>query len=556
MKKWSLILGIFFIIGISFNYCLAQGPGDDDFMGQEEETNQPQKQQEPPKFLKELFKPFIPKSSKNVEEKESPKSNHKETSSQKTYFQKGKAKPKPKVEYSGYSKKFVPIKKMLVSGKTEKIAKIYEEKDKKIKDSCGKGKKNCYMEQLGLLGCLERGTLYLDIGNFDKSVEFFSGSEHILRSYGNESKAHTFFTKLASFTAEFISGHEEIKPYYGTGFERVLMLNYKSVDYMLEGDRRAYNVTRRAIDWQNMERKIFEEKKKEIAKKLREKKEEAKSKNVKVSEYGVGKQVSDAYKKTDAKASTVASAYVNPFGYYLAGVIQELESIEDRSLIYNARISYEKALELNPKSRVIRSAVRDLKRRKCLPRNRKLVHVIINEGFAPEKKVMTYYFSLGEVTIPLKLPVYVPVKSRVYRIDVRTLRGKRIVSLSPIADVEAIALRHQKDLKPFVTFRIMTNLVRYLGEEYLIGDTLTKLKESIATPDTRSWMMLPKTILGARFYVPKGVRKVMIVAYNRKWRRIAKEIVTLSKTGPTFIYGRSINRFLVVYAHKGLWIKN
>jgi len=461
-------------------------------------------------------------------------------------------KHKSQLTYEGYSKSFIPIKHLLIKGKFTEVSKIYENKDAEAIASC-KRNAACFVKKIGFLGCVERGSVFLDIGKPDKSIYFFTGAEFVLKNYENWSKAHTALSNVFSFITETVSGNDEIKPYYGTGFERVLMLNYKTIVYMLKGERKAYNVTRRAIDWQNIERKVFEEKYKEVAKKLREKDKKLKEKNVKSN---IRKQVANVYKHTDMKASKVASAYVNPFGYYMAGVMQEFESLEDSSLIYNARISYKKALLLNPKSRVINSAVRDLKKRKHLPKNLKLVHLIINEGFAPEKKVVTYHFEFGGAYVPIKLAVYDPVKQKPYYIEVKTLKGKKIASLSPIADIEAIVLRHQKDMEPFVTLRITTTLLRYYLKRKLLGDTLAGITEGFATPDTRSWMMLPKTILGARFYLPKSARKIMVVVYDKNHNIITKSLVNIRKSGPTFIYGVHADKFLKLYNNKKLWIKN
>ena len=54
-------------------------------------------------------------------------------------------------------------------------------------------------------------------------------------------------------------GSEEMANYELRGYEKVMLLNYKALCYMLMGDRKAYNVTRRAIDLQQAEWEKFKE---------------------------------------------------------------------------------------------------------------------------------------------------------------------------------------------------------------------------------------------------------------------------------------------------------
>ena len=86
---------------------------------------------------------------------------------------------------------------------------------------------------------------------------------------------------------------------------------------------------------------------------------------------------------TEKKALTVPHAFVNPFGFYVAGVVQELDSYEDSSLRDNARISYKRRWNSTPKSAVIKGAVADLG--KPADKSRRLVNVIIADGLRREE---------------------------------------------------------------------------------------------------------------------------------------------------------------------------
>jgi uncharacterized protein len=464
--------------------------------------------------------------------------------------------------YEGYSKQFVPLKRLLLQDQSEEIGRIYAEGERKVRESCD-GKIECFVARTGFLGLVEKGTLSLDLGEFDQSVQDLEGAELFLTLANNESKVKEWFRKGYGFVLETITGHEEFGPYYGEGFERVLMLNYKSMAYMLKGDRKAYNVTRRAIDWQNMERRQFEEKLREVEKEIGDKEKELKEEaNGQDRDYSG--QVRAAYAETDAKASSVASAYVNPFGFYLAGVIQELEGRQDPSLISSALISYRKALELNPRSPAIQEAVRQLEQGK--PPEGKLVHVIVNDGFAPEKMVLTHHLRAGtsrrtgrQLLVPIKLPYYEPAPNKVERITVETKDGERLAELSRVADVEAIALRHQKDLLPFIYLRVGLSALRNTFWEALrdsgpIFDAFGKIMQKVSAPDTRAWMTLPATIQATRLHVPRQLGAIVIASYDGSGTRLARQIATLHGIGATFVYGRSLDDKLVVHASRDLWV--
>jgi len=271
---------------------------------------------------------------------------------------------------------------------------------------------------------------------------------------------------------------------------------------------------------------------------------------------------SSSYKKLDKIAKKVPSAFVNPFGYYVTGMIQEYESRADRSLKDNARIAYEKALELNPKSTVIKQAVKDMKSKKSSG-NRRLLHVVVGDGFVPEKKMLIYNFPAGgNGVVPIKLPIYEPVISKVARIEVQTTGGTRLARLSLVADIEAICLRHQKDTEAFRSLRMGIATARAVGVNQatqrlgVFGNILGTAVNDLAAPDMRSWMSLPATLQAARINISKNTKKLKIVSYDARGRRLASKVVKLTNKSDAFIYARSVDKQLYVNSSKTLWTAN
>ena len=286
----------------------------------------------------------------------------------------GKAETRQNVHYAGYSKEFQKVKQMMASGDLNGVEKFYTTREAEILHK--NQTKWQAMEEIGLLRWMERGTLYLDKGNLEQSIKSFGNAEDILNERQKDSIAEDILTSLAGFTLETVSGNEEFQEYPGEGYEKVLMLNYKSIAFLLDGERQAYNVARRAIDWQNMEKARFQDKIDEAKKEAKEAGKEIKDNDTSNSDWKA------RYKKLDKIAAKVPSAFVNPFGYYVTGMIQEFESKKDASLKDNARIAYTKALKLNPKSKVIKQAVKDMKHNKSSG-NKRLLHVVVADGFAP-----------------------------------------------------------------------------------------------------------------------------------------------------------------------------
>ena len=184
--------------------------------------------------------------------------------------QKQEAKPAAKQEQAteeggkkyatGYSQAFYPVKEQLKSGSTALALKTHKETFLN-KDS-------------SFLSQVEHGVVALDTKNPKAAIMAFTTAEQILGEEYAGSKLGSLAESSSRNILSMITGSGEITNYPGEPFERILMLNYKSIAYMLQGERKAYNVARRSIDWQNIEKDRFrvevkeaqEEQKKQLAK--------------------------------------------------------------------------------------------------------------------------------------------------------------------------------------------------------------------------------------------------------------------------------------------------
>lgn len=459
------------------------------------------------------------------------------------------------IVYEGYSKQMLPTKQLLAQGKAAQALQAQLPKQGGIGD-------------LKMLPALEVATLAIDASKLDTAKQGFRNAELALSDKDGRSTVGGFLSGTKDTVLSTLTGNAELGEYPGAGYERVLMLNYKSIAHLLDGERSAYNVTRRAIDLQNIEKKRFDELVREAKEKIKEEEAKQREKGVDLNSFGLADVVEDQYQSTEKKALKVPHAFVNPFGFYIAGVVQELDSYEDSSLRDNARISYKKALELSPKSAVIKQAAADM--RKPARKGRRLVNVIVADGFAPEKKLLKFDLSLGAaLPTTVELPVYEPVTSRVARVEIQTTGGKRWARASEVADISALALRFQKDAGPINQLRMMTTVVRNVieGQAWnqaqeqagVFSSVFGKLKESrdeLAHPDMRSWTTLPSRLLAARFFVPKSVSRIKVVAFDSKGRRLATQLVNIDKDSHNVVYVRVIDKTMYTSTSKPMWVKS
>jgi hypothetical protein len=202
------------------------------------------------------------------------------------------------------------------------------------------------------------------------------------------------------------------------------------------------------------------------------------------------------------------------------------------------------------------------------PQGRRLVHVVVGDGFAPEKKLLKFDLAMGfGEPIDIELPIYEPVRSRVSRVEIQTTGGKRWASLSEVADITALALRHQKDAGPLVQLRMMTTVIRNViegqawnqaqKEAGLFGQLMSKAKgarDEMAHPDKRSWSMLPSRLMAARIFVPKSVSHLKLVAYDSKGLVLSSQVVAIDKNSHNFVYARTIDNTLYTSSNDKMWV--
>lgn len=261
--------------------------------------------------------------------------------------------------------------------------------------------------------------------------------------------------------------------------------------------------------------------------------------------------VDDRSADTKKKAGLVTSAYVNPFGDYMNALLQEFDSLEDRSLRDNARISYEKVVENNKDCKAAVVAKKDVM--KGLRKNQKLVQVILSDGFAPYQKESSKSFRVGKYQATLNYANATPVDTPV--VGAKVNAGGKTTRMSSLTKMESIILRDEQDRMPWRVFDTAMALLRSgMANDKLgiLGDALTS---AVQHPDTRSWLSLPNQVLVSRLVVPANLKTIDISTVDKSGKVLAKNTVKIAEKGPTVVYAVNYGTHLQTFANEFSWVK-
>ena len=447
-----------------------------------------------------------------------------------------------RVDYAGYTAGFNVVRPSVRSGDFSTALNAYES-SRITKDK--------------FLRPLELGALATDAGNFETAIEHFADAEKRFEKRAGKDKFSTDFNNTMSSVVGIGDGGK----FVGSPYEQILMLNYKTIAYLSLSDRRAFNVASRAADWQNFMRDQV--RKKVAIEKARQEEaaSQAASDDERSASIGFKGSIKKQYDAYDVAELNLPDSYVNPLGDYLTGVVYEFDALEESDNADNARIAYEKALELRPGSRLLKKAVADMSARRLPADNQQLVHLLVAADSAPEKKLLSYdIVGILPEPVAVRMPVLEPVAAQIGRIEVRNKAGALLSRMSPLADIEAIALRHQKDMADAQSGDMAMRLVRtYFRRKAVnqIGGLASIVAngavDQLDMPDMKSWASLPRAYHAARIVVPTSVKDVVIIAFDTKGRKVSERNITLSAGRKNFVYGRAMGSELSAFANPTEW---
>ena len=541
-----------------------------------------------------------------------------------------------------YAEAYEPARNMLLQGQWDQVrAKLLENSSKEVKEELqgddGEIRQTVRTEKLtndeemerlikeqSELSLVERGLLTLNVGDFERALFYFDAAEEKLGLTESDDSAAGAASKYGKSGMAVLLGSEEMANYELRGYEKVMLLNYKALCYMLMGDRKAYNVTRRAIDlqqeeWEKFKTLLAENEKEqgdlkdEVDKQPNPKVQDRQVGNSKAAEYdrqikqakqmvtelqklrnssrispeqrpvidrqiqdtknqivqlekmktaSVGASpdkmsISDVDDRSDEvkkKAGLVVSAYVNPFADYLNAMMMEIDGFDDPTMRQNAKIAYKKVVENNKDCLTAKSAVRNVER--GLPRNQKLVQIILSDGFSPYQLEKTKVFPIPlddrVINAVVNYANATPVPTETVGASIKV--GNQTTKLSSLTKMESLVLRDEQDRMPMRATMFGLAILRSAASGAFLGNLGSAIAGSIQHPDTRSWLTLPNQVFVARVSVPKSQKSLKLQTINAEGQPLATTDVKLAKDGPTVVYAVSYDKNIQVYANAFSWV--
>ena len=477
-----------------------------------------------------------------------------------------------------YAEAYQPARGLLTAGNFDEMrAKMKTQVlDKDGKELSNEEIHEKLLKSASELSLMERGLLSLNLGKFERALFFFDIAEEKLNFAEDNEGIGDKGASLFKSGMAMLTGASEMSDYEVRSYEKVMLLNYKALCYMLLGDRKAYNVTRRAIDLQQQEWEKFQQKKVELEEKLAKDGMELGPDGVPVPVKGAAApkaaaaqqqaaaaqtpdmnqiisniNVDDRTEEVKKKAALVTSAYVNPFGDYMNAVLQEFDSLEDKSLRDNARISYEKVVKNNKDCKAAKIAQKSVM--KGIGKNQKLVQVILSDGFAPYQLEKSQEFVVGKFRATVNYSSATPVESPLVAANVKV--GGKNVKMSSLTKMESIILRDEQDNMPWRTLDVALALLRSAVANDQLGVLGGALASALQHPDTRSWLSLPNQVLVSRIVVPANQNAIELTTVDKDGKTLAATKVEIADKGPTVVYAVNYGNHIQAYANAFSWVK-
>ena len=310
-------------------------------------------------------------------------------------------------------------------------------------------------------------------------------------------------------------------PYSPDGYERIVLRQLQSMNYLAKGDVQGACVEIRAA---NNEHKVAKAKHEKEMLKAEESVEEAKQ-DTDVSEF------QETYVGMNSVVGDVKSSFLNAYTFYYSGLVYELSGSPN-----DAYIDYKQALEIAPNNTYIQRDVfrlaKQLDMREDFERFRKkytysevtsvglnmgTLVVFFEDGFVKQKSsigIPIPYFSAGAI-VPITAPIYTEPWRIPKTLEMSVSGAGTFESLS-ICSVTDLAIKSLQEELPMVLSRIVirafakATVAKQLSDSLGAFGSLAASAYNIVTEsaDLRSWLSLPDNVQLIRTYVTPGTHEL------------------------------------------------
>lgn len=364
----------------------------------------------------------------------------------------------------------------------------------------------------GLLYAQEAGRVAQIAGDFEASKLYY---QEAVSDYLKFDDKATLSASDIGATASSLFINDNVIPYRGPGYERIMLHQYQALNYLFSGDKEGALVeVRRSNDLQSSEQAKYQES------------------NASVQAIANGTVDAEMNKLGDA-AGSVTSSFLNAYSYYITGVLHEILGEPN-----DAFIDYRKAAQISPNNPYIQQDLVRLAKQLSMPQADEFekrwgkailpkqgqgqVFMLVERGFVDEKQSLTVPFRIDGNWQTASLATYPPYSRPVANGKITGL-GKPLTA-APIANIDALAITALKEQLPAALARQAARAyAKAEMAQRVRSDTKSRKNQTdfgaiamqifnVVTEqaDRRSWLTLPKQAQIARTYLDQGEYSIQL----------------------------------------------
>ncbi|WOT04518.1 COG3014 family protein [Shewanella youngdeokensis] len=358
----------------------------------------------------------------------------------------------------------------------------------------------------GLLYAQEAGRAAQIAGDFEASKRYF---EQASRAYGVFDDKAKLSVSDAGATATSLLLNDNVIPYRGPGYERIMLHQYQALNYLFSGDIEGALVeVRRSNELQSSEQARYRKS----------------SESVQAMDNGT---IDAEMNKLGQAAGTTTSSFLNAYSYYTTGVLHEILGEPN-----DAYIDYRKAAQISPNNPYLQQDLVRLAGQLSMPQYDEFkqrwgdtkrqqqgegqVIVMLERGFVPEKQSITVPFTINGNWQTASLASYTPTLTQLQPANIKGF-GTNLTT-APIANIDALAITALKEDLPAALVRqaariyakseltqsVESNSKRLKNQTDYAAIAMQLFNVVTEQADRRSWLTLPKQAHIARTYVKAG----------------------------------------------------
>ncbi|MEI6859138.1 MAG: hypothetical protein V5788_05025 [Shewanella sp.] len=358
----------------------------------------------------------------------------------------------------------------------------------------------------GLLYAQEAGRVAQVSGDFEASKHYYQQAVSAYLKF--DDKATVSVTDIGA-TASSLFINDNVIPYRGPGYERVMLHQYQAMNYLFSGDQEGALIeVRRSNQLQSSEQARYQKS----------------QKSVQAMANGT---IDTEMNKLGKAAGTVTSSFLNAYSYYTTGLLHEMLGEPN-----DAFIDYRKAAQITPNNPYLQQDLVRLATQLSMPQQQEFerrwgkaksqkkgegqVIILLERGFVPEKQSITVPFTIHGNWQTASLATYTSNSLAIARGKINGL-GKTLTA-APIANIDALAITALKEALPATLVRqaarvyakskmarSMENSSKKRHNEADIASIAMQIFNVVTEQaDRRSWLTLPKQAQIAKTYLKNG----------------------------------------------------